>query len=362
MKAGIIGLPLCGKTTLFNVLTKRNLQTGRYGAGSEPNMGMVKVPDERVDMLSKIFEPKKTTHASVEYVDVAGLTKGSGQDGGLGSQLLTHIRNVDVIIHVVRTFSSDNIPVPEGGIHALQDIEMINFELILADLGIVEKRIERLQVDIRKKGEKQKEPELHLMERLKENLENEVFIRDLDLTDNERKILRGYQFLTEKPMLIVLNIGEDEIQNTDKYQDISSKYDVQGMPVVMLSAEIESEIEQLEDEADVQAFMEDMGIEELGLTRLIRVSYSLLGLISFFTVGKDEVRAWTIPKDTKAVHAAGVIHSDLERGFIRAEVIQYDEFMNYGSLTNAKQHGAVRVEGKGYLVQDGDIINVRFNV
>lgn len=362
MKAGIIGLPLCGKTTLFNVLTQRNIQTGGYGAGSEPNIGTVKVPDKRVDKLSKIFAPKKTTYATVEYVDLAGLTKGSVQGGGLGSQLLAHIRNVDVIIHVVRTFTSNNIPVPEGGIHPLQDIETINLELILADLGIVEKRIERLQVDIRKKGEKEKEPELQLMERLKENLENEVFIRDLDLTETEQKILRGYQLLTEKPILIVLNIGEDEIQKTDKYQDICSKCEIQGMPVVMLSAEIENEIEQLEDESDAQAFMGDMGIEELGLTKLIRVSYEVLGLISFFTVIKGEVRAWTVPGNTKAVHAAGAIHSDMERGFIRAEVINYDEFMKYGSLADAKHHGAVRVEGKDYLVQDGDIVSVRFNV
>jgi GTP-binding protein YchF len=322
----------------------------------------VKVPDERVDMLCQIFEPKKTTYASVEYVDVAGLTKGSVQDGGLGSQLLGHIRNVDVILQVVRTFTSDRIPVPEGGITPLQDIETINLELILSDLEIVEKRIERLQFDIRKRGEKSKEPELYLMERLKENLENEVVVRNLDLTENERKILRGYQFLTAKPMLVILNIGEDEIQETEKYQDIRSHCEARGIPLVALSAEIESEIEQLEDEDDVHAFMEDMGIEELGLTKLIRVSYDLLGLVSFFTVIHHEVRAWTIPRNTKAVHAAGAIHSDMERGFIRAEVINYDEFMKYGSLVEAKQHGAVRVEGKDYLVQDGDILNVRFNV
>jgi len=362
MKAGIIGLPLCGKTTLFNVLTKRRIQTGGYGAGSEPNIGTVKVPDSRIDALSKIFEPKKTTYATVEYVDVAGLTKGSVQEGGLGSQLLAHIRTVDLVIHVVRTFTNDSVPLPEGGINPAQDIETLDLELVLADLGIVEKRIERLQVDIMKRGEKSKEPELRLMERLKEHLEHGSFIRNLDLTDDERNLLRGYQFLTEKPMLIVLNIGEDEIQETKKYQEIGLTYKAQGVPVIALSAEIESEIEQLEDEDDVHAFMADMGIEELGLTKLIRVSYEVLGLISFFTVIRDELRAWTIPKNTKAVHAAGVIHSDLERGFIRAEVINYNEFMQYGSMANAKQHGAVRVEGKDYVVQDGEILTVRFNV
>jgi GTP-binding protein YchF len=362
MKAGIIGLPLCGKTTLFNVLTKRQVHTGGYGAGSEPNIGAVKVPDERVDRLSNIFKPKKTTHATVEYIDVAGLTKGSVQEGGLGSQLLAHIRNVDVIIHVVRTFTSERFPAPEGGINPLQDVETIDLELTLSDLGIAEKRIERLQLEINKKGDKSKEPELRLMERLQQHLENGGALRNLDLTEDERRLLRGYQFLTIKPMLIVLNIGEDEIRQPDKYHDIRSTYEAQGIPVVALSAEIESEIEQLEHEDDVRAFMDELGVEELGLTKLIHVSYRLLGLISFFTVSEDEVRAWTIPQDTKAVNAAGVIHSDLERGFIRAEVIAFEDFMKYGSLANAKQHGAVRIEGKDYLVQDGEIVHIRFNV
>ncbi len=362
MKAGIIGLPLCGKTTLFNVLTKRQVHTGGYGAGSEPNIGAVKVPDERVDRLSDIFKPPKTTYATVEYVDVAGLTKGSVQEGGLGSQLLAHIRNVDVIIHVVRTFTSERFPVSEGGINPLQDVETIDLELTLSDLEIAEKRIERLQLEINKKGDKSKEPELHLMERLQQHLENGGALRNLELTEDERRLLRGYQFLTIKPMLIVLNIGEDEIRQPDKYHDIRSTYEAQGIPVVALSAEIESEIEQLEHEGDVRAFMDELGVEELGLTKLIHVSYRLLGLISFFTVSEDEVRAWTIPQDTKAVNAAGVIHSDLERGFIRAEVIAFEDFMQYGSLANAKQHGVVRIEGKDYLVQDGEIVHIRFNV
>lgn len=361
MKAGIIGLPLCGKTTLFNVLTKRHVQTGGY-AGSEPNIGTVKVPDVRMDMLSKMFEPKKTTYATVEYIDIAGLTKGSVQDDGLGSQLLAHIRNVEAIIHVVRTFTNASVPIPEGGINPAEDIETINLELMLSDLGIVEKRIERLLVDIRKRGEKSKEKELHLMEHLKEQLENETPIRNLELNDNEKKLLRGYQFLTQKPILVVLNVGENEIGATEKYQELIAQNETQGIPTVLLSAEIESEIEQLEDEEDVQAFMEDMEIEELGLTKLIRVSYELLGLISFFTIGKDEMRAWTIQRGTKAVNAAGVIHSDLERGFIRAEVVHYDDLMKYGSLSEARQHGALHVEGKEYLVRDGDIVNVRFNV
>lgn len=362
MKAGIIGLPLCGKTTLFNVLTKRHVKTGGFGAGTEPNIGVVKVPDERIDILSRMFEPKKTTYATVEYVDVAGLTKGSVQGDGLGNQLLTHIRNVDMIIHVVRTFNNASVPLPDGGIQPERDIETIDFELILSDLAIIEKRIERLDVEIKKKGEKQKEAEQQLMLRLKAALEDETPLRQVTLSDDERTMLRGYQFLTQKPMLIVLNVGEDDIKETDKYHDLMARHDAKGIPMIALSAEIESEIEQLDDENDIRAFMEDSGIQELGLTRLIRSSYGLLGLISFFTVGKDEVRAWTIAKHTKAVNAAGVIHSDLERGFIRAEVIHYTELMKEGSLANAKQHGVLRVEGKEYIVQDGDIMHIRFNV
>ena len=361
MKAGIIGLPLCGKTTLFNVLTKREVQTGGYG-GAEPNIGTVKVPDERVDALSNIFEPKKTTFATVEYIDIAGLTKGSVQEGGLGGQLLAHIRAVDLIIHVVRTFANPSVPLPEGGIHPERDIETINLELIFADLGIIEKRIERLHADMKKKGEKSKEQELHLMERLKENLENEIPLRKVELDEPEKLMLRGYQFLTAKPMLIVLNIGEDEIGDVEKYRNLVTQNETYGIPTVSLSAEIEHEIEQLESEDDIQVFMEDIGITELGLTKLIHASYELLGLISFFTVGKDEVRAWTIAKGTKAVNAAGVIHSDLERGFIRAEVVHYADFMQHGSFANAKQHGVFHVEGKEYIVQNGDIFHVRFNV
>ncbi len=362
MKAGIIGLPLCGKTTLFNVLTKREVQTGAYSGGSEPNIGIVNVPDRRVDALSNIFEPKKTTYATVEYIDIAGLTKGSVQDGGLGGELLAHIRTVDLIIHVVRTFANPSVPLPEGGVDPEQDSETINLELILADLGIVEKRIERLQTDIKKKGEKSKVQELHLMERLKESLEQEIPLRKVELDEQEKLMLRGYQFLTEKPMLVVLNIGEEEIGEIDTYQQIVEQNEAQGIPTVRLSAEIEHEIEQLESEEDIQVFMEDIGITELGLSKLIHVSYDLLGLISFFTVGKDEVRAWTIPKGTKAVNAAGVIHSDLERGFIRAEVVHYEDFMQYGSFAGAKQHGVFHVEGKEYIVQDGDIFHVRFNI
>ncbi|PID56623.1 redox-regulated ATPase YchF [candidate division KSB3 bacterium] len=362
MKAGIIGLPRCGKTTLFNVLTGRNVQTGGYGVGSEPNIGTVKVPDERIDALSTMFAPKKTTYAVVEYVDVSGLAKGSVQDAGMASRFLAHIRNVDALIHVVRTFESKTVPMPEGGIDPAGDIDALKLELILSDLAIVEKRIERLETDIHKKGEKTQEHELRLMQRIKDCLEHEQTIRDLEVTVDEARLLRGYQFLSRKPMLIVLNIGEDHIGDTEKYRELIARNAAQGMPTLALSAAIESEIAQLDSQEDIQTFMDAIGIQEPGLTRLIRVSYELLGLISFFTVGKDEVRAWTIQHDTKASQAAGTIHSDLERGFIRAEVIHYDDLMKYGSIAKTKQHGAFRVEGRDYIVVDGDIINVRFNV
>ncbi len=361
MRAGIIGLPQCGKTTLFNVVTKRKVQTG-YGGGSEPNIGVVKVPDARIDLLSKMYDPKKTTYATVEYVDVAGLSKGSVQDGGIGGQMLTHIRNVDALIQVVRTFDSESLSAPDGGIDPKRDLAALNLELIFADLLVVEKRIERLTVEIQKKGDKTKEGEMRVMERMKAHLEQEAPLRQLEFDEDEARLLRNYQFLTMKPMLVVLNIGEDELQDADKYRDIVEQNQRQGMPTVCLSAEIESEVGQLENEEDAKAFMADLGIQEPGLTKLIRISYELLGLMSFFTVGKDEVRAWTIPINTKAVHAAGTIHSDLERGFIRAEVISYDDMIKYETLANARQHGALRLEGKEYIVLDGDIINVRFNV
>lgn len=362
MKAGIIGLPLCGKTTLFNILTGRDVETGGYSSVSGPNVGIVKVPDVRIDYLSRVFQPKKTTYATVEYVDVAGVSQGSVRDGGTGSQVLAHVRTVDMILHVVRTFTSARVPVPEDGVNPLRDIETLDLELMLSDLAIVEKRLEKLRADIKKKGVKDGEQEIALMERLAAALEEERPLRQMTFTEDEARLLRGYQFLTAKPMLVVLNVGEEDLQAPEAYQEIVDHTAQQSVPTIILSAEIESEIAQLDDPDDVAAFMDDIGITELSLTRLIRQSYDLLGLLSFFTVGSDEVRAWTIPRGTKASQAAGVIHSDLERGFIRAEIIAYEDFLTYETLANARQHGALRVEGKDYVMQDGDIMNVRFNV
>jgi GTP-binding protein YchF len=363
MKLGIIGLPNSGKTTLFNVLTGRQVQTGTFTpADAEPNIGIVKVPDERLDRLAEMFRPKKVTPATVEYIDIAGLRREGGVKGELGKELLFHIRNVDALIHVVRTFKSDKVPPAGGDINPERDISTVNLELALSDLDIVEKRMERVEINIKKKGEKEGIAELQLLTKLKQNLEAGIPIRQLELSEDERKLIKGFQFLTAKPMLIVLNIGEEELKFPERYRDLKEKYQSLGIPVIELCAEIESQISQLGDKETEKAFMEDLGIKESGLTRLIRVSYELLGLISFLTVGKEEVRAWTIRKGTKAQQAAGVIHSDMERGFIRAEVVSYEDLIKSGSLAAARNKGLLRLEGKDYIVQDGDVIEIRFNV
>jgi len=370
MKLGIIGLPKSGKTTLFNVLTGRHVQTGTFTpAGAEPNIGIVKVPDERLDKLAEMFKPKKVTPATVEYVDIAGLVPKEGEKGALGKELLLHIRNADALIHVVRTFKNENVPPAGGEIHPEQDLATVNLELVLSDLDIVEKRMERLELSIKKKGEKEGAAELQLLAKLKQNLETGIPIRQLDLSEDERKLIRGFQFLTAKPMLIVLNIGEEELVGTQaraslpgRYLDLKEKNLSLGMPTVELCAEIESQIAQLGDPETEKAFMADLGIEESGLTRLIRISYELLGLISFFTAGKEEVRAWTLQKGAKAPQAAGVIHSDLERGFIRAEVVHYEDLIKWGSMAAVRNRGLLRLEGKDYVVQDGDVILIRFNI
>jgi hypothetical protein len=370
MKLGIIGLPRSGKTTLFNVLTGRQVQTGMYtSAGAEPNIGVVKVPDDRLNKLAEMFHPKKITPATVEYVDIAGLTREGGEKGELGKELLQHIRNADALIHVVRTFKNDNVPPAGGDIDPERDLSTVNLELTLTDLDIVEKRMERVESNIKKKGDKEGAVELQLLSRLMQSLEEGIPIREISLSEDEKKLIRGFQFLTAKPMLIVLNIGEDELVKTqsntspsDRYKDLKEKNQKQGVPVVEICTEIESQIARLGDKETEKAFMADLGIEESGLTRLIKVSYELLGLISFLTAGEDEVRAWTIRNGTKAQQAAGVIHSDLERGFIRAEVVNFNDLIQCGSIAAARSKGLLQLEGKDYQVQDGDVMEIRFNV
>lgn len=364
LSLGIIGFPKTGKTTVFNTLTRGHAETSAYGAASTPNIATVKVPDKRLDVLTEMFNPKKTTPATVEYIDVAGMNKGAGAAGALPG--LNEIQKVQALVHVVRAFDDPNIPHPEGSINPVRDIQTMELELAFSDLAIIEKRLVRLEDSIKKtRGPEREayEAEKEIMLRLNEALAAEIPIRDLDLSEEELKIIRGYQFLTLKPLLTILNLGEERAEQADKLLEEAraaiGKH--KSTAIEALRGKIEMEISQL-DEADAQEFMADLGIKESGLTKIIHVSYDLLGLISFLTAGEDEVRAWTIKKGTPAVQAAGEIHSDIERGFIRAEIVHYDDLMRVGSIAEAKKHGVYRSEGKTYIMQDGDIVNFLFNV
>ncbi len=362
MQIGIVGLPNSTKTTIFNALTHSQVETAPTSTGKvEVHTAMVEVPDPRVDRLSEIFQPKKTTYARVQYNDVAGLRVGVGQEGALSGQLLNALAQSDALLHVVRAFEDEHIPHPEGAVDAIRDLAALEFEFLISDLQIVERRLERLEHDLSRKGtysERQiDQKELDLLKRIKDSLEQEIPIRDLEFTPTEEKQLRGYQFLTAKPTLIAVSVGDFGSDDPSDYPPYKHK----NSDLVCIHGALEMEIAQLSpDDADI--FLAEYGIDEPGLNKMIRLNYELLGLQSFFTVGDDEVRAWTIPRGATAVEAAGVIHSDLERGFIRAEVISYQDFIDSGSLSEARKKGTVRLEGRNYLVQDGDILNIRFNV
>lgn len=360
MQIGIVGLPNSTKTTIFNALTKSQEETAATSSGQvEVNTAVVEVPDPRVDILSEMFQPQKTTYARVQYNDVAGLKIGAGQE--LSGQLLNAISQSDALLHVVRAFEDDRIPHPGGKVDAVRDLTALDFELLISDLQIVERRLERLSHDLDRKGTYPERPadqaELDVLNRIKETLENEEPIRSLEFTFAEEKILRGFQFLTAKPELIALNVGDDGSENPSDFSIDNAKQS----DIVCLHGALEMEIAQLNSD-DADMFMEEYGINEPGLNRMIRLNYELLGLQSFFTVGEDEVRAWTIPQGATAVEAAGTIHSDLARGFIRAEVVSYQDLIDAGSLGEVKKQGKARLEGKDYIVQDGDILNIRFNV
>ena len=358
MELGITGLPSTGKTTLFNALTGESVETGGYSKSQDPHLAVVKVPDTRVDTLSAMFEPKKTTHAIVQYADVAGLPIGQTDSR---SQFLSALRTVDALIHVVRAFESETMPLPEGGIDPERDIEVFDLELILADLELIERRIDRLRREVQA-GRREGEAELNVLKRCHEALSAEKPLRALDFQREEERLIRGYQFLTLKPMIIVVNIGEGQTSEEAAIAAKLSQYaEAADTSLAVLCAELEMEIAQL-DEADQVPFLEELGVTEPALFRLIRESYALLDVISFFTVGKDEVRAWTVKRGSTAPDAAGAIHSDLQRGFIRAEVVTYDDLIETGSLAAARDTGKLRVEGKSYVVQDGDILNIRFNL
>ena len=358
MKAGILGLSLAGKSTLFQLLT--GTPAALPGGRPEARLGIARVPDPRVERLAEIFQPKKRTLASVEYVDVPGVAKGEG--GALVD--LPALRGVDALVHVVRAFESESAPHPDGSIDALRDAKMLELELILADLATVERRLERLEANIKKANKAEDVSERVLFERLKQALEAEKPLRELELSEEERGRLRGYALLSGKPMLLVANLGEADIRQAAAWLERSGllAYASQpGLAVCAVAAPIEAEMAELAPE-DAQAFRDDLGLAEPGLDRVIRSTYELLGLVSFLTAGEDECRAWTIKRGTRAQLAAGTIHSDLERGFIRAQVVAFPDLVAAGSLAACREKGTLRLEGRDYLVQDGDVIEFKFNV
>ena len=364
MKIGIVGLPNVGKSTLFNAITKAGAESANYPFCTiEPNVGMVCVPDKRIEELGKMYETQKTTYATIEFVDIAGLVKGASKGEGLGNKFLSHIRETDAIAHVVRCFEDDNIVHVNGKIDPIGDIETISLELVFADLETLEKRMDRVG-KMTKSGDKKAIAEMELLRRLKTHLEDGKPVRTFEMTDEERETLKDAFFLTDKKVIYVANVNESQLPtiDTDPYvQKVRDYAKAEGAEVIALCAKLEEELSELDDE-DKEMMMQDYGIEESGLDKLIKASYSLLGLISFLTSGKDECRAWTIKKGTKAPQAAGKIHTDFERGFIKAEVVSYDDLMKYGSYNATREKGLVRLEGKDYVVKDGDIILFRFNV
>ncbi|MCX6005535.1 MAG: redox-regulated ATPase YchF [Chloroflexi bacterium] len=366
MEISIIGLPTSGKTTIFNALTRCTADIKPYASsGISTNLSVAKVPDSRLQELSKIFRPKKTTPAEVKYVDIGGLTKGFGKEQGISGQLLNYLSTSDAILQVVRAFEDANLPHIEGSISPRRDIETLDMELIFSDLIIIEKRLNRIESSLKmgKSGERDaalKEQELLL--RIKEALDKGIPIRLQTLSAEEVHSTSNYQFLSAKPMLIVINIGEKQLSDAENMQaDLIKAYTQPQIEIISMCGELEMELSQLgEKEAD--EFRNDIGLKEAAFDVVIRHSYSLLGLISFFTVGTDEVKAWTIQKNTSAVKAAGKVHTDIERGFIRAEVINNNDFIKCGSMPEARKHGLLRLEGKSYIIQDGDIAHFLFNV
>ena len=363
MDLGIIGFPRSGKTTIFNAVTRGHAETGAYGAGVQPNIGVVKVPDDRLDRLAKLFNPKKFTLADIRYIDFPGEAFSGGQ--GPSQQFLAQLGRCDALIHVVRAFEDETVPHPQGSVDGMRDAQAMELELAFADAAFIEKRLERIEIATRsmKAGERdQAEREVALLHRLKEALEAEKPLRDQEIADEDRKLLVNYQFLTDKPLLLVVNIGEDDVARSAEIErEFAAAFSGRQRAVAAISGKIEQELAQMSDE-DAAEFRKDLGIAEPGLDRMIRMSYELTGLISFFTVGPDECRAWNVRRGSTAPTAAGKIHTDLERGFIRAEVVRWDALLDAGSMAEAKKRGAVRQEGKTYVVQDGDVLNILFNV
>ena len=363
MKLGIVGLPNVGKSTMFNSITKAGAECANYPFCTiEPNVGVVPVPDERLDKLTEMYKPQKTTHAVVEFVDIAGLVKGASKGEGLGNKFLSHIRETDAIVEVVRCFDDSNVVHVDGSVDPIRDIETINLELIFADIETVNKRLDKARKNL--KADKKYQQEIDLLERIKENLENGISARALEFNEEEQALVKDMFLLTTKPILYISNISEEQIENAEndemvlKVKEYASKENAEVIP---LCVKIEEELSGLEED-DKREMLEALGLEESGLDKVIKKSYDLLGLMSFLTAGEPEVRAWTIIKGTKAPQAAGKIHSDIERGFIKAEIVSYDDLIKEGSMVAAKEKGLIRSEGKEYIMQDGDIVLFKFNV
>ena len=364
LTAGIVGLPNVGKSTLFNAITKAGALAANYPfATIEPNVGVVIVPDERLDVLNKMYNPKSLVATTFEFTDIAGLVKGASKGEGLGNQFLANIRNVDAICQVVRCFEDSNITHVEGSVDPVRDIEIINLELIFSDLDVVEKRIPKIEHKAKSKVD-DAETEYNLLLRLKDHLMDGRFVSELEMTQEEEKMVRSFTFLTQKPMLYIANVSEEDLldlEGNSHYNALLEYATEHGSKVVPICAEIEAQLSEF-DEEEKKAFLSDLGIAESGLDVLIKESYDLLGLATYFTAGEKEVRAWTFKKGMKAPQCAGIIHTDFEKGFIRAEVVSYDDLVKDGSMVNAKSLGHVRQEGKEYVFKDGDVTLFKFNV